>query len=64
MTITQLFLYYHILPLQYNTPQAVVYSLMLLNMGKIFARNMSSQFGFINKPLLLHLVGFLLYHRC
>jgi hypothetical protein len=32
-------------------------------MGKIVARNMSSQIGFINEPLLLHLVGFLLYHR-
>jgi len=32
-------------------------------MGKIIARNMSSKFGFINKPLLLHLVGYLLYHQ-
>jgi len=48
----------------YNIPQAVVYSLMPLKMSKIVARNMSSYFGFINKQLLLHLVGFLLYHRC
>ena len=47
----------------YNIPQAVGYSLMLLRMGRIVARNMSILFGFINKPLLLHLVGFLLYHR-
>ena len=46
----------------YNIPQAVVYSLMLLKMGKIVARNMSSYFGYINKPLMLHLVGLLLYH--
>jgi hypothetical protein len=31
--------------------------------GQTLTRNMSSQFEFINKPLLLHLVGFLLYHR-
>jgi hypothetical protein len=48
--------------IRYNIPQAVVYSTMFLNMGEIVARNMSSWFGFINKPLLLHLVGFLLYH--
>jgi len=46
----------------YNTPQAVFHSLKLLKMGKIVARNMSSKIGFVNKPLLLHLVGFLLYH--
>jgi hypothetical protein len=45
------------------TPQAALHSLMLLMMGKIIAQNMSSYFGFINKPLLLHLVDFLLYHR-
>jgi hypothetical protein len=35
-------------------------------MGKTVARNMSSYFGFINKLLLLHLLGFLLCHivRC
>ena len=48
----------------YNIPQAIVYSLMLLKMGEIVARNMSIKFGFIYKPLLLHLVGFLLYHHC
>jgi hypothetical protein len=51
MTITHLLLYYYILPLQYNIPQVVVYSLMFQKMGKIVARNMSSLFGFINKPL-------------
>jgi hypothetical protein len=34
----------------YNIPQAVLHSLLLLKMGKIVARNLSSQFGFINKP--------------
>jgi hypothetical protein len=41
MTITHLLLYYYILSLQYNIPQAVVYSLILLKIGKIVARNMS-----------------------
>ena len=45
----------------YNIPQAVVYSLMLLRIGKSVARNMSSSFGFIDKFLVLHLVGFLFY---
>ena len=44
----------------YNIPQAVVYSLMFLRMVKSVARNMSSSFGFINKLIVLHLVGFLL----
>jgi len=43
-------------------PQAALYSLMLLMIGTIFARNMSRRFEFINK-LLLHLFGFLLYHQ-
>ena len=63
--VTEL-LRYQITDLQhigYKISQAVLYSLMLLKMGKIVARNMSSKFGFINKPLLLHLVGFLLYHH-
>jgi hypothetical protein len=47
----------------YIISQAVLYSIMLLKMGKSFARNMSRKFGFINKPLLLHLAGFLLYHQ-
>ena len=47
----------------FNIPQAVLYSLMLLKMGEIDARNMSSWFGFINKPLLLQLIGFVLYLR-
>jgi hypothetical protein len=42
MTITHLRFYYYILTLHYNIPQVVVYSLMLLKMGKIFARNISS----------------------
>jgi len=46
----------------YNIPQTVLYSLLLLKMGKIVARNTSNLFGFINKPLMLHLLGFLLYH--
>jgi len=44
-------------------PQAALYSPTLLMMGKIVARNLSSSFEFINKLLLLHLIGFLLYHR-
>jgi uncharacterized membrane protein len=40
MIFTHLLLYYYILPLKYNIPQAVLHSLMLLKMGKIFARNM------------------------
>jgi hypothetical protein len=63
MTITHFFLCHYILPLQCNIPLAVLHRLMLLKMGKIVVRNMSSQFGFINKPLLLHLFGFLLYQR-
>ena len=47
----------------YNIPQAVLRSLKFLKIGKIVARNMSSCIGFINKPLLLHLFGFFLYHR-
>jgi len=35
----------------------------LLKTGKIVSRNMSNYIGFINKPLLLDLAGFLLYHR-
>ena len=41
-TITHFLLYYYILPLQYNIPQVVVYSLMLLQLEKIVARNMSN----------------------
>jgi hypothetical protein len=39
------FLHHHITdrqPIGYNIPQAVVYSLMLLKIGEIDARNMSS----------------------
>ena len=42
MIIMHLLLYYCILPVQYNIPQAVVYSLMLLKMSKIVAQNMLS----------------------
>ena len=42
-------------------PHAVTHSrLVLLNMGKIIARNIELT-GIINKPLLLHLVGCLYY---
>ena len=47
----------------YNIPQAVLYSLKLLKMGKIVAPKHVELNWIINKLLLLHLVGFLLYHR-
>ena len=39
-------------------PQTVTQSLVLLKMGKIISVELT---GIINKPLLLHLVGFLYY---
>ena len=43
--------------------QAILHSLMLLKMGKIVAPKHVELNWIINKLLLLHLVGFLLYHR-